>query len=409
MVRELHETHQRADWRLVEHIYAQVSSIMNDEEGTNIPSELLMGFLAQAAGRVFTNYDGDELLFAEDLLALWRHIDGVNGDYKRSFVTLYHDERFHRLVGYTRDDAVRRKPTPFEAAIETTRRLRDVNSVRDSMADMECAAILGGSSSYGRFLSVRGAAHGVDESSDVDLLIVVDADEGSARQLVEALETLEGVSGTSLESMKSRCDQFEKLASVYEEPCVFSHKLLMWEDKKDPALADFGILGTYRLSLHLLSRTAFDYLILSDMPVLSAPEPGFFTRDLWDFRDTEPRHGHDEQRSFSGIDKTLKRDYFPVDGGYTSKVRACYMEDDRYFPGLLQNLILPQFEIRWDFRRRPIFLLVSGFRWKIVERLREETRKRPFELHRLSQSHTRSSEFAPHVIRTVDSGYQMVL
>ncbi len=67
---------------------------------------------------------------------------------------------------------------------------------------------------------------------------------------------------------------------------------------------------------------------------------------------------------------------------------------------MLQNLVLPVFDVRWgdnDCRK-----LVDTFRWKLIDRLRYELRTHPNELLRLSFAHTRSSEFAPHVVRVVD-------
>ncbi len=72
---------------------------------------------------------------------------------------------------------------------------------------------------------------------------------------------------------------------------------------------------------------------------------------------------------------------------------------------MFQNLILPAFDVRWGqqlFRRE-----VESFRWKMVERLRTERRIRPNEYLRLSFAHTRSSVFAPHVVRELDGSTQL--
>ena len=80
-------------------------------------------------------------------------------------------------------------------------------------------------------------------------------------------------------------------------------------------------------------------------------------------------------------------------------------DEERYHPGMFQNLVLPQFDVRWgsSLLRRS----VDSFRWKMVERLRYEQHIRPHDLLRLSLSHTRSEVFAPHTIRSVDNSTHM--
>ena len=46
---------------------------------------------------------------------------------------------------------------------------------------------------------------------------------------------------------------------------------------------------------------------------------------------------------------------------------------------------------------------LEAFRWKILERLRSERRDQPYEVHRVSLSHTRSEAFAPHILDSTDS------
>ncbi|MDT7665029.1 MAG: hypothetical protein QOD04_4585, partial [Pseudonocardiales bacterium] len=67
-----------------------------------------------------------------------------------------------------------------------------------------------------------------------------------------------------------------------------------------------------------------------------------------------------------------------------------------------QNLILPRLNTRWE--NLPIRRQLEMFRWKMIERLRHERRNHPYELLRMSMSHSRSELFAPHILRSVDSG-----
>jgi hypothetical protein len=124
-------------------------------------------------------------------------------------------------------------------------------------------------------------------------------------------------------------------------------------------------------------------------------------RSVHDYRETKPTR-IDNQRSFSGIDISIDLETQPVDEGHLSKIRICHIESGRYYPGLHQNLILPQFEIRWESEGLRLYLPILGFRWKVLERLHEERRLRPFEIQRLSLCHTRSAVFSPHIVRRCD-------
>src|SRR5262249_51579027 len=128
---------------------------------------------------------------------------------------------------------------------------------------------------------------------------------------------------------------------------------------------------------------------------------GKFVRSIHDYRETQPTRV-DNQRSFGGIDSTVPLRASSVQDGHLSEIRICHIENDRYYPGLHQNLILPQFEIRWESPSLRLYLPILGFRWKILERLHEERRLRPFEVQTLSLCHTRSSVFSPHIVRRCD-------
>lgn len=110
--------------------------------------------------------------------------------------------------------------------------------------------------------------------------------------------------------------------------------------------------------------------------------------------------GH--QRSFSGRNLRHPQPADEVPGGLLRASRAYTIDgdDERYYPGVLQNLVLPRFAQRWE--SVPINGRLTAFRWKAIERLRYERRLRPYELLRMSLAHTRSEMFAPHVLRSVD-------
>jgi hypothetical protein len=386
----------RADWRRVENLYRQFNAIVDDKERTNVPPDQLTGSLAESLGRVLAHYDGSEINFVEDFLSICSRIQELKGSRAERFRSLYHDERLMRFAAYNPPGDERRRPRPFEAAVETCRRLRDLNGIRDGLASVPTAAILGGSSSYGRFFNTLGS----DKPSDTDLLLVV-PNYDFLSTVVQTLSSVEGVEKGSLEELEGRISLFSALRQSRSVPYILSHKVQLWDPKHDPFLRDFQIPSHYLLSVHFFSLEDFKYLILQDRPVIDCDSGANWSRYLLDYRNTDTMRA-DNQRCFNGTDTTLKLEKEPVDGGVITTIAVCNIIENRFSPGLHQNLILPQFEIRWDSLPKKLYLPVMGFRWKILERLTEERRLYPFEFQTLSLSHTRSAHFAPHIRRRAD-------
>ncbi len=160
------------------------------------------------------------------------------------------------------------------------------------------------------------------------------------------------------------------------------------------------------MSLHVLSLADFDYLTLKNIPILEPPEgSGVLDLRLHDYRDSAPPTGRAyDSRSFAGIPLgTHPLDPAEVESGFVANVQMCLIKDDRYCPGLHQNLILPQFEMRWETESVRLYLRILAFRWKILERLRMEKTMRPFEEQSLSLSHVRYFVFSPHITRRADA------
>ena len=202
----------------------------------------------------------------------------------------------------------------------------------------------------------------------------------------EALERAEGLPAA------------EDAAVGTEAAPIFSHKLEMWRELRDPLLEQREIPGRYTLSTHIVTLAQFQWIALADLPLIADG----LDRRVWDLRDTEPKR-QDRQRSFAGTERPVDRQYAQTARGWLAESHVATVTDGRFMPGLHQNLILPSFDLRWDLRRHRLALPLFAFRWKIVERLGEERRLRPYEDQRTSLSHTRAAQFAPHVKRRVDA------
>jgi hypothetical protein len=397
------DLHKRADWRAVEQLYGQFAAIAFT--GQQLP-EIVTGALSNSLSRVLAFYEDGESQFIEDLLELWSGIDQLTGTRDSRFRTLYLDSRLDKYPEYKFPPDVdrRRRPRPFEAAVETCRRLIDVNSIRQTLSSLQTGAILGGSVSYGRFYNVTGAAPEFgSKSSDADLLLVL-ADYDQLASVVEKLAPIPGLEPSSLDQLRQRVTKFPQIRTQYA-PCILSHKLKFWINQSDSVLSGTKIPADYSLSLHVFSLSDFDYTTLRDSSVLQPSEgASSFDRIIRDYRDTSPPESRAyDNRSFSGIALgTNPLEPVQVDLGYVAQVKVCLIQDDRYCPGLHQNLILPQFERRWESEQVRLYLRMLTFRWKILERLRTERTMRPFEEQKLSLSHVRYFVFSPHITHRAD-------
>jgi hypothetical protein len=394
----LNDAYACSDWELVESVYRQCSEIANDAGGAYMPDKLV-SFLAEALWRVSSSYFNREETFILHALAVLGMVEGQETLTSQVLRDLYRDERYERFARYApRAPGKRRRPKPFESLIETARRLRDANALADACSTTETTGILGGSASYGRFFNVCGS-HDGRQASDLDFMIVL-PEYADLDDTVEAIRHLGAASPKSLDNLARRAAIFNS-NGLDDSRTIFSHKLDLWLHKEDPVMAWAGLPGTYNLSLHFLSRSVLDYLLVEDSTKLMADRAGHH-RTVNDYREKAVSR-EDHQRSFSGRNQRLPLPTEDVEGGVIRKSRVFVIDlEDRYYPGMFQNMLLPRFDYRWDDAR--IERQLQVFKWKIIERIRYERRMRPHEFLRVSLAHTRSEVFAPHVLDMIDTG-----
>jgi hypothetical protein len=390
-----------ADWDLVEGVYRQCVDVAEDPHGTSIP-RAVAGFLAEAFGRISANYYGREDELIRHALAILGNIDRSETISAELFRRLYHDPRFDRFARYAGGSTPIRRPRPFEALVETTRRFRDLNHLERCLHGLPTSAVLGGSLNYGRFFTVRGATPH-ESASDVDLLLVLPGFD-PLHSVASGLRSLPGASADDVRALSERAEVFVA-EGLDDDRTVFSHSIRMWERQDDPLVEWASNSSEYRLDLSIVSLTVLDRLLVADTAKLNGTSAGH-GRSVREYR---PRNGvtsEDHLRSFSGRNLRLAQDLEPAPGGVlrTSQVYAIEAESGRYYPGVLQNLVLPRFSRRWQSRDAvSLHGRMEAFRWKLIERLRYERRLRPYEMLRMSLAHTRWEMFAPHVLSAVDS------
>lgn len=390
--------HANADWGLVEGVYRQCVAIAEDHDGRFMP-DAIPAFFAEALGRISANYhDREEELILHGL-GILGNAEQANKITPALFKQLYADDRFDRFVQYSAGGDPRRtqrRPCPFETLLETARRYRDMNQLQLALSDIPTSGVLGGSVNYGRYFSVRGST-GQQPGSNVDLMIVIE-DYAQLDEAVSCIAQLPGSAPSSLSTLEQRARVWRE-NRLDDGSTMFSHRILMWSDEDDPVMVWAPNRGEYHMDLRIVSSSVLDWILVADNPILSASAAAN-SRSIRDFRQHETRR-EEHQRSFSGRNLRTKLDAVDVAGSLLRTHRVYSIQGGRYYPGYVQNLILPRFNKRWD--ELPIRGTLEAFRWKIIERLRHERRQHPYELLRVSLSHTRSEMFAPHILRAVDS------
>ncbi len=381
------------NWRPADDLYSQVSDLADSGRQ---PSDHLAGLLARTLARILAHYDGSEAEFMTDLLARWSEIDDLKGNARSRFQSLYTDKRFASFPAYSQGP--RPRPRPFEAAIETCRRLITVNATRDALCDIPTAGILGGSVAYGRFFNTKG----VSDPSDLDLMVIIPSYATHLAACAEALQTVPGLFADDLNQLLRRVPVARQLQE--SDPTLsVSQKVRVWEDIDDPFLRQFGWSRGFHCQLHFFSRTAFDYVILKDHGFIggnrSAPP---FRREAMDYRDDEGRRrGKGTLYSFASTERTFDRTLKAMDDGFLVNEVVCEVVDGRFYPGIFHNLILPRVEVRWDRMDFSVILATKAFVWKVYDRLVYERQLRVWEDQNLANSHIRHTVFSPHELRRV--------
>jgi hypothetical protein len=391
---------KRADWRQVEQLYAQFSRIKKDSDYNDPPQELTAG-LAESMTRAFASYENQEAQFIVDLRELMADIEAFPQDRRDRHRWLYGDKELNEFEVY-RESRTRRRPKPFEAAVETVRRIVDLNRIRDQLSPLCTSAVLGGSLSYGRFFNTTGSGAG-GQPSDIDLILVVPG-YTQIHEVGPALESLPFIEPHSIDAMRDRISGFHAVRRETDGATVFLHKLRLWEEGSPPGLFDEYQTGSaYLLAIHVISLQDFAHIALCDLPSLEVGDPGF-VRSIHEFRGDAPKRDSEEHACFAGHRKTTPVITEEVNGGYLTELQACEISNGRFYPGMHMNLLLPQFDLRWESPQVPIQLKMQALRWKLLARLRDERQLRHLEIQGLSMSHTRFQHFAPHVAQRLDRG-----
>jgi hypothetical protein len=392
----LRAAHANADWDLVEGVYLQCVDIAQNHDGEFMP-DAIPAFFAEALGRMSANYFGREEQLILHGLGILGNAEQANKITPALFRQLYTDGRFERFVQYASGTRSRRRPRPFETLVETARRFRDLNHLRAVLEGVPTSCVLGGSVNFSRYFNVRGSS-GELPGSGVDIMLVI-PDFSVLDEVIQGIAALPGSSRPSLAALAERAAVWREY-QLDDGNTLFSQRIQMWSEEDDPVMAWAPNRGEYAIEIRIASAEVLDWILAAGNPKLTSSSAGS-SRSVRDFceQHTQP---DEPQRSFSGRNLRTPGDVSEYAGSLLRTHRVYSIHGGRYYPGSAQNLILPRFNTRWE--NLPIRGQLEMFRWKIIERLRHERRNHPYELLRMSMAHTRSEAFAPHILRSVDSG-----
>lgn len=376
-----------ADWTRFRALAGQIVGTLPDP-----PVDELLDALARAVFDLAPIYAGRMPVLAGHALAVLADVEGAEALDAALFRQYYADARFTRP-----GVCAWRRPAPFQAIVETARRLRDAALLRSLLRGVPTTALLGGSTSYGGFYNVRGVSAG-RAASDLDLVLVLD-DTVQLPRIAERFLTLPGVARADLERLHRRAGIF---AGRYDDGItMFSEKIDMWGASAHDPMLPAGLPGGYRISLHVLTRPVLRF-VLVESAVRLDPDVAGATRTVRDYR-PERTDRLDVQRTFAGHAVTLSGATQDAPDGCLRYTGAyTFDRSGGYCPGFIQSLLLmrPQPGPFWD--DLDVADEVAAFRHKLRERLRLERARRPDLVLLFSLASVRRAILAPHVVRRLD-------
>jgi len=391
----LHHANACADWNQVRGLYGQSIQALRSTPTSRPPDEVL-GALAEAVFGIAASYVDREEHLAEHVLAVFADVEGSEAFDEDLFCAHYAGLRFYGAD--TVDAGSRRRPPPYEAVVETCRRLRDATLVRRLFVGGATSGIMAGSTSYGGYFNVYGG--GTGRASDLDFVVVL-SDARELRTVAHQIAALPGVPDADVDSFRRRARTF---AGAYDDQqTVFSHKITLWAEGRDPMLPARGPSPEYQLSLHFLTLPVLRYVLVDSSTRLCGDAAGK-TRTVLDYREFSTARS-DEQLTFAGRSHLMEAHTEPAQHGYLRRTRVYYIDDtDAYCCGVFQSQLLPPPQLYWD--DLGVRANLDAFQRKLRERLRIERSRRPHAMLRASFAHVRRAAFAPHVIRLLDTHYQ---
>ncbi len=393
------------DWRAIESLYGQLSALKGGRDASAPAVAAVVDRLAEAIAQVFAAYEDCEEDFLSHLCGTMVSIDGIIGNDRERFTRLYKDEALKPFEVFNPGDRkLKGKPKPFEAAVETVRRITDLNRIRGRLEPLGTTAILGGSLSFGRFFSIYGGFS--ERPSDIDLILVVQNYRDIKKVVRELREVRDGndkrfIDKAGLDEMETRARSFNDWLGKWGGRTIFQQKLNLWEGEDSEYFYPIKLPIPYRIAIQIVSPDDLDHLLLREYARLSEmpAEP----RTIQVYRNDPASSTSEDQFCFAGLHRESPVLCEEAEGGYRSQVQVSEIFEGRFYPGVHLSLIFPQFEVRWEDKELRTRLQLQALRYKFIARLQDERALHPFDVQKLSFAHARSRQFARRVTERLDS------
>lgn len=273
-------------------------------------------------------------------------------------------------------DASKRQPSFFESMMATIKRYKFMEELPKSFDGIADGIIVGGSMGYGPFFSVRDGG-GQGDPSDVDAIFVLSEDYAKESRWKSLLAS-EDISKFGAVSLLSRLATFSAMEKA-EEVDVISQR--------------FDVIDhNFNMSAHFMLPEVFERMngdnlrgdIYSGSNILHA---------VRDYKPKKFEHKVCAQRSFDGAVYEYKvPEQAEVKDGYIAELPGYIVDGGKFYLGLYQNLISPEFEVSHD-NNGVTTDVVNNFRQIVLDYIDKE--RKQGRIANVALSHIRSSLFAP--------------
>lgn len=289
------------------------------------------------------------------------------------------------IITRTRPDHLNKRSPSFIESVEATlRRYETMEQLPQVFGGLGDGIIVGGSMTYGPFYNVRKAMKGTD-SSDIDTLVIFSEDKLEA-VAQDGLPIHPAVSEEDTRQLNKRLGAFLKLNRDGIADVISQRFTIPGED--------------YNMSTHFFPSRTFEAMVGSQ---LEADLQNARVKDnVFEVKDFKPRrfeHPAANQRGFDGSQYAYPAsEQPPFEGGVLATLPGYIIHEGKFYPGLYQNLVSPNFKVLFD-STGDTTIAVNGFRRIVSDYIRSERAKS--NIADLSLSHTRSGIFAPNRYRDI--------
>jgi hypothetical protein len=279
------------------------------------------------------------------------------------------------LAANTRVVAGKRQPAFLESIEATIERLALAERLPEVFGKSVQGIIVGGSLSYGPFYNVRKNID-ITGGSDIDVICIIAERDGVPAQV--AL-----VDGSDFALTDS--DFFAERARHFNE--------LRREGKADVLSQRFQVASKdFTMSVHFFPAEFFSEMNNEQISAdLARNEDVVFA--VRDYKAKPFEHGTCIQQSFDGENYPyIVPNQKETERGIIARLPGYIIQGGRFYPGLYQNLISPEFAV-FDDATGYTSAMVGRFQRLMLERMRQEKEIRPSSS--TTKSHIRNRVFAP--------------